>query len=332
MAFPSLHEVTTVGVRPGAAISGIELRNALTVDVEDYYQVSAFEGRVSRNQWAEYPSRVAASTRKLLSLFDVHQVKATFFVLGWVAEQLPELVMDIHDRGHEIGSHSYWHRMVHTLTPEEFRADLRRSKDVLEQVTGTAVCAYRAPSFSITARSMWALDILAEEGFTIDSSIYPVRHDRYGIPGAAVEPHYLQLSAGPLLEFPPSVMPLGRYRLPVAGGGYFRLYPKSLTHLAVRRCNESGLPFMFYIHPWEVDPEQPRIAGVGWKSRARHYVNLRHTGAKLNWLLGRVRFGSIGEVMRQPAWRATSEAGITAPLASAGGDPSLAALRAPLRG
>ncbi len=275
--------------------------------MEDYYHVSAFEHRISRSEWEDRESRVVKSTRLLLSVLREHAVKGTFFILGWVADRFPHLVEEICADGHEIGSHGYWHRMLHALTPDEFREDLQRSKDAIERVTGQCVTAYRAPSFSITNKTLWSLEILAEEGFLIDSSIYPVRHDRYGMPNAPTDPHYLELSKGRLFEFPPSVLPLGRYRLPVAGGGYFRLYPKSVTYHAVRRCNRRNIPFMFYLHPWELDAEQPRVRGIGWKSHARHYVNLRHTEAKLRWLLERVRFAPIDAVLKQASWPAYSQ-------------------------
>lgn len=276
--------------------------NALTVDVEDYYQVSAFEHRIARSDWDSHRSRVVRNTRLLLGVFRDHAVRGTFFVLGWVADRFPRLVEEICDAGHELASHGYWHRMVHHLSPAEFRDDLQKSKEVLERIAGKPVVAYRAPSFSITARSLWALEILADEGFQADSSIFPVRHDRYGMPHAVTDPHHIELRNGRLLEFPPSVLPLGRYRLPVAGGGYFRVLPKSVTCHAVRRCNRNSLPFMFYIHPWELDPKQPRVHGVGWKARARHYVNLHSTEGKLRWLLKQASFGPMEAALQQAQW------------------------------
>jgi polysaccharide deacetylase family protein (PEP-CTERM system associated) len=240
---------------------------------------------------------VVGNTLRLLDLLAEHKVMGTFFVLGWVAEQFPQLVKQIRAAGHEIGSHSYWHRLVYQLTPEEFREDLCRSRDMLQNILGEPVTLYRAPSFSITNKSLWALDVLVEEGFRVDSSIFAVHHDRYGIHDADPTPHYRETSAGRLLEFPPSVFPLGRVNLPVGGGGYFRLYPRYLTYAVMRRSLRHGRPFMFYIHPWEIDPQQPRIRGIGWKSHSRHYVNLRRTETKLRWLLQRVRFASVGEVL-----------------------------------
>jgi polysaccharide deacetylase family protein (PEP-CTERM system associated) len=275
--------------------------NALTVDVEDYFQVSAFERRIPRSDWDRWESRVVANTQRMLALLAERGVRGTFFVLGWVAEKFPALVREIDAAGHEIGSHSYWHRLIYQLTPEEFRADLRRSKAVLEGIVGRAVTLYRAPSFSITPRSRWALDVLAEEGFRTDASIFPVRHDRYGMREAPCEPHAYDLPAGQLEEFPASVYSLAGCRLPASGGGYFRLYPLKLTLAAARQANRRGRPFMFYIHPWEIDPQQPRVAGIGWKSRWRHYVNLDRVEAKLQRLLEALPFGTLTDSLRQEA-------------------------------
>jgi polysaccharide deacetylase family protein (PEP-CTERM system associated) len=196
--------------------------NALTVDVEDYFQVTAFERHVSRRDWDSFPSRVVDSTRRLLHLLAAEQVQATFFVLGWVANRFPDLVREIHSAGHEIGSHSYWHRLAYHLTPEAFRADLVESRDVLQDIIGESVTAFRAPSFSITRRSLWALEILASEGFTTDSSIFPIRHDRYGIPNASPRVHVLSTPAGSLREFPPSVVRFGRWNIPVSESAHHR--------------------------------------------------------------------------------------------------------------
>ncbi len=286
---------------PAAALASGRTLNAITVDVEDYYHVSAFERRISRTDWDDRESRVVANTRRLLALFAEFGVTATFFVLGWVAERFPDLIREIDAAGHEIGSHSYWHRLIYTLTPDEFRADLRRSKSILEGIVGRAITLYRAPSFSITEKSQWALEILAEEGFRIDSSVFPVRHDRYGMRSARREPHAFELSAGRLIEFPPGTLAVAGCRLPVGGGGYFRLFPLALTSLAISRVNRGGWPFMFYIHPWEFDPQQPRIDGVGWKSRFRHYVGLSRAEAKLRRLLAKFRFGTLSDSLGQCA-------------------------------
>jgi polysaccharide deacetylase family protein (PEP-CTERM system associated) len=274
--------------------------NAFTVDVEDYYQVSAFEQHVSRDQWGQYESRVVANTRRMLCLLDTHDVKATFFVLGWVGERYPQLVREICQAGHEIASHGYWHRLIYNQKPEEFREDIRLSRQVLEDIIGEPVFIYRAPSFSITEQSRWALDILVEEGFTIDSSIFPIHHDRYGIPGANPFPHQINTSAGTLWEFPPSVVRFAGQNMPVSGGGYFRLFPLSWTVWCLEKIGRStGQPFIFYVHPWETDPEQPRIfKNASLKSRFRHYINLKNTEHKLDNLLPNFRFGTLSEVIR----------------------------------
>lgn len=272
--------------------------NAFTVDVEDYYHVSAFERHVRREDWDGFESRVGDSTRRLLDLLARHKTRATFFVLGWVAARHPRLVREIHAAGHELASHSFWHRLVYDLEPEEFRQDLRDSRAALEDAAGTAITAYRAPSFSITKRSLWALDILAEEGFQIDSSIFPIYHDRYGMPDAEPELHQRSTAAGPLWEFPPSVVRMAGVNLPVSGGGYFRLYPLALSLRALRRINRrERRPFMFYVHPWEIDPQQPRLSAGSRLSRARHHVNLASTESKIDRLLSCFRFSSISDAI-----------------------------------
>jgi len=273
------------------------LPSALTVDVEDYFQVSAFEHRISRDDWPSIPARVEGSTDRLLELFSDAGVHGTFFVLGWVAERFPQLVQRIAAAGHELASHGYWHRLVYDITPDAFRADVQRSREVIEQASGVQVTAYRAPSFSVNHRSLWALDVLAELGFTIDSSIFPVRHDRYGIPDARLEPHRIETAAGVITEFPPSVWQLGRFNLPIAGGGYFRLYPLNMTLRGIAAVLNAQRPFMFYLHPWEVDPDQPPVNGVGWKRRWRHTVGLRCTELKLKGLLKSVHFDTLSATL-----------------------------------
>lgn len=284
--------------------------NAFTVDVEDYFQVQAFERVVRRSLWDEYESRVVSNTQRLLDILGQHEVRGTFFVLGWVADRFPQTVREIQGAGHEIGCHSYWHRMVSRMTPEAFRQDLRRATEAIGAVTGKAATSFRAPSFSITRESLWALDILIEEGYRRDSSIFPVYHDRYGIPEAARFPHVVDRAGGTLQEFPPSVSPLGPINVPVAGGGYFRLYPTRLLHRCLHRINcVEHQPFLFYLHPWELDPDQPRLPGPRLR-RYRHYLNLKGTESKLHRLLRRFRFAPMGEVLSEPsrvlrAWRAS---------------------------
>jgi len=276
----------------------MQILNAFTVDVEDYYQVSAFEKHVRRDQWDHWESRVEANTRRMLALLDRHNVKCTFFVLGWVAERYPRLVQEMHTCGHEIASHGYWHRLIYEQSPRDFRDDLCYSRNVLEDTIGARVTAYRAASFSITRRSLWALEILAEEGFSVDSSIFPIRHDRYGIPGAEPRLHRLTTPAGVLWEFPASVVRIARMRLPVSGGGYFRLFPLVWTRYCLRRINHrEQQPFVFYVHPWEIDPDQPRIPARSKLSRFRHYVGLSKSANKLERLLECFRFGTVRDVI-----------------------------------
>ena len=221
-----------------------------------------------------------------------------------MAHRYPDLIRDIHRDGHEIGSHSFWHRLVYDQSPEEFRADLRQSLRVLEDIPGRAVTAYRAPGFSITKRSLWALEILVEEGISLDSSVFPVRHDRYGIPDAPACLHRIATPAGSLWEFPPPVVRLARLNLPLGGGGYFRLYPLSWTLRGLAHINRKARqPFLFYVHPWEVDPDQPRLRGVSALSRFRHYVNLAANERKLDGLLRRFRFGPVGDVLEEATQR-----------------------------
>lgn len=276
--------------------------NALTVDVEDYFQVNAFKDCISPSSWDSYPLRVVENTTRILDLFDEFGVKATFFILGWVAERSPQLVRDIDARGHNVASHGYAHQLVYSLTPEEFRDDVSRTKAILEDCIGKPVVGYRAPSYSITRDSLWALDILAETGHTFDSSIFPTYHDVYGIPDAQRQPHTLQTASGDLLEFPLTTYPISflgkRMNLPVAGGGYFRLFPVSLVSGALRNVNaQEKLPVIFYFHPWEVDPDQPRVPNAGLRSRFRHYVNLHKTEDKLRVLFSRLSFGTVPQAL-----------------------------------
>ena len=278
----------------------MRLRNAFTVDVEDYYHVSAFEKHIARTNWDDYESRVVANTHRLLQLLDRHHTHATFFVLGWVAERFPHLVREIQASGHEIGSHGSWHSLIYRLTPEQFREDLVRSRDLLQDLTGQPVVAFRAPSFSVTRQSLWALEILAEEGFRFDASIFPIYHDRYGIPDAPEAIHPVETAAGTVWEFPGSVLRLGPVNLPVAGGGYFRLYPLAWTQWCLTQINaKHARPFVFYVHPWEVDPEQPRLRAGSRLDRMRHYVNLKTTERKLDVLLEQFSFGPVSTVIEE---------------------------------
>lgn len=270
--------------------------NAFTVDVEDYFHVSGFANCISPRDWDSFPCRVQGNTERLLNLLQEKKVRGTFFILGWVADRYPRLIQRIADEGHEIGCHSYWHRLVYEMTPVEFLEDLNRARLAIEQAAGVNVSMYRAPSFSITKSSLWALDILAEQGFTVDSSIFPIKRERYGIADSTSEIHLRQGTRQSILEYPPTVWRAGPIRVPI-GGGYFRVAPKWLTSAAIfgNRC--AGVPSMFYIHPWEIDPEQPRVAGATLANRARHYAEIRRSYKKLTWLLDRHRFSTISDVL-----------------------------------
>ncbi len=267
--------------------------NIISVDVEDYFQVEAFTGVVDRSAWSDYPSRVERNTERILDLFDELNVTATFFILGWVAERYPVLVRRIGERGHELACHSYWHRLVYSLTPVEFREDTMRAKHVIEQADGAAVYGYRAPSFSITPQSTWALEILARLGFVYDSSIFPVKHDVYGYPGAHRGPFCVETEMGTIVEFPMATFRFAAGpNLPVAGGGYLRMLPRWYTRAGVRRAWREGLPVVSYVHSWELDAEQPGILAP-LKSRLRHYTNLAKTEQRLRDLLALGRFTSF---------------------------------------
>jgi polysaccharide deacetylase family protein (PEP-CTERM system associated) len=278
----------------------ITIVNALTIDVEDYYHVTGFESVIQRANWEHYESRVEHNTHRLLDLLDTHDTKATFFVLGWVAERHPQLVRGIHSRGHEVASHGYAHQRIYTQSPAQFRQETQRSLRILEDAIGEHIHGYRAASYSITKESLWALDVLGEEGFTYDSSIFPIRHDRYGIPGYPRFCHVLDgYGGGRLIEFPISTMRLAGVNLPIAGGGYFRLFPYSLISWGLRSINNrERQPALIYLHPWEIDPDQPRIP-AGAAARFRQYVNLHKTEARLSRLLQDFHFGTLLTVLRQ---------------------------------
>lgn len=257
---------------------------AMTVDVEDYFQVAAFAQQVRREDWDSYPCRVESNVERVLDLFAAAGVSATFFTLGWIAERYPGLVRRIANDGHEVASHGYEHIKVHQQTPAEFRRDVRRTKAILEDVSGKVVKGYRAASFSIDQRSLWAFTVLAEEGYVYSSSVYPIRHDHYGMPEASR--FAFRPSGCSLLELPISTVRLFDRNLPSGGGGYFRLLPYSLSRWALRRVREKdGAPIVFYFHPWEIDPGQPRFRDAPLRSRFRHYVNLSAMEGRLRAVL-----------------------------------------------
>lgn len=281
-----------------ASPPGRPLPNHFTVDVEEYFQVSAFESLVPRASWPSYPSRVAGSVARLLEMLARYQARGTFFVLGWLAERYPALVREIAAAGHEIASHGWDHRRVTQLQPDEFRESVARSRRLLEALSAQPVTGFRAPSFSITPGLEWALDILVEEGYTYDSSLYPIRRRGYGYAGGERDPHWITRPAGRIAELPPLTLRRLGVNLPAGGGAYFRLLPYRLVRLALGEANARGVPGTFYIHPWEVDPDQPRLPG-SWTTRVRHYGGLRRTAARLERLLTAFRFAPIADTLRR---------------------------------
>jgi polysaccharide deacetylase family protein (PEP-CTERM system associated) len=272
---------------------------AMSVDVEDWFQVENLKPVIPRETWDARERRVEGNTMRILELLEEHQARATFFVLGWIAERHQGLVRRIAEAGHEIASHGYGHDLLYNLSPSEFRADVDRCKKILEDVTGRRIVGYRAPSFSITD---WAVSILQELGFEYDSSVFPtVAHDRYGrLTGVDAGQPILELRPG-FYEVSISCLRLGKRGLPLGGGGYFRMLPYPLWAGGVRRILGTGAPYMFYIHPWEIDPGQPRVSGLGKVNRFRHYVNLDRCEGRFQALLSDFRWSSIGEVLEQ--WR-----------------------------
>lgn len=263
-----------------------------TVDVEEYFQVSAFDGVVSRDAWPTMPSRLDHSVHVLLELLDRYDVIGTFFTLGWIADHHPHVVRAISEAGHEVASHGYWHERVLTLTPDRFREDVRSAKTALEQLTGREVLGYRAPSFSIVPGCEWALDVLLEAGYRYDSSLFPVKRKGYGYPAALPYPHALRRTSGTLYEYPPATLALFGERLPAAGGGYLRHFPLRVLRRAFRDATRRGVPATFYVHPWEADPDQPRL-DASLLTRIRHYRGLERVQARMEMLLREFAFTSI---------------------------------------
>lgn len=270
------------------------IKNVVSVDVEDYFHAEAFSGVVDRSLWENQPTRVEANTRRLLELLAELKVHATFFVLGWVADRFPSLLRQIVQEGHELACHSYWHRLIYKLTPSEFREDTYRGKSAIEEISGQPVLGYRAPTYSVVDRCVWALDILAELGFVYDSSIFPIHHDRYGMPWAPRAPFRFETASGTITEFPITTFRLAGHNMPVGGGAYLRLLPMFYTRLGLKRVQNEGVPIVLYIHPWEVDPEQPRLP-VGLATRLRHYGNLSLTYERFNKVLKEGTYTSFRE-------------------------------------
>jgi polysaccharide deacetylase family protein (PEP-CTERM system associated) len=271
--------------------------NAFSIDVEDYFHVEAFRKIVDPSDWGSMEQRVEPNTRRLLNLLDEFDVKATFFVLGWVAERSPQLVAHIHASGHELGIHGYDHRPVTVMTPSEFREDIRRTKGIVEDVTGEPVLGYRAPTYSVVQDTLWALEIMMEEDLRYDSSIFPIVHDRYGIAHAGRHPWTEQRGGRSLVEFPISTVRLWGRNLPFVGGGYLRLLPMSYVCWGMRRVTSTeGRPSMLYVHPWEIDTEQP-VLDVGRVTRLRHYGGLARVEHRLRRLLREFRFDTVRFVL-----------------------------------
>ena len=271
--------------------------NAFTIDLEEYFQVSKFESVLPRERWDELPSRVRSNTLRILELLEEHDCRATFFTVGWVAERYPDLIREIARAGHELACHSYWHRRVSDLTPKEFREDIRRNKAVLEDATGVSVRAFRAPTYSIIKSSQWAWDVLIEEGFEVDSSVFPIRHSRYGNPDAERFFHKIERAGGCLIEFPLSTVRIAGNNVPIVSGGYLRFFPYAFTHFAIERLNKmERKPAVIAFHPWELDPHHP-IPRVSLLKRMRHKINIDTTEKKLRRLLGDFQFGTMQEVL-----------------------------------
>jgi polysaccharide deacetylase family protein (PEP-CTERM system associated) len=273
------------------------MKNVMSIDLEDWFCVYNLSRLIPYTDWDRCESRVERNTLRLLELFRKHQVEATFFVLGWVADRFPDLVKEVERGGHEVASHGYSHRLLTFMSPEEFRADLLRSLEVLAKTASQEVRGFRAPSFSLTPETLWAVDILKASGIRYDSSVFPVGfHPEYGMVGADPRPHEL---ADGLTELPMGVAEVFGRRIPCSGGGYFRLFPYSLTRRLMRRCNAQGRPVIFYLHPWELDPGQPRVQGMSWSTRFRHYNNLDRTEERLERLLGDFSFTSARSLIAE---------------------------------
>jgi polysaccharide deacetylase family protein (PEP-CTERM system associated) len=291
-------EERRIGTSDPAPGGSTQLYHHFTVDVEEYFQVSALEPHVPRSSWESIESRIDVGMDRLLGLLERHDARGTFFVLGWVAERRPDLVRRIVDSGHELASHGWDHARVTTIGPEDFRESVRRSKAVLEQVGGVEVNGFRAPSFSIVPGLEWALNVLVEEGYTYDSSLFPISRRGYGYPGAGRDPYWIDCPAGTLIEVPPATLRRFGLNLPAAGGGYLRLLPLGLTRAAVVAAERRNAPATLYIHPWELDPDQPRL-DVPWPTAIRHYSRLEQTESRLNDLLGQFTFRPISYTIAQ---------------------------------
>ena len=275
----------------------ITIRNAFTVDVEEYFQVEAFSGIIKKKDWENYPRRAEGQTHRLLDILETHKVQGTFFVLGWLAERNPALIRGIHDAGHEIASHGFDHRMISKMTPEEFRKDIRRSKEVLEGITNSAVVGYRAPTFSILEKTAWAYEVLLQEGYRYSSSVFPIWHDRYGWPKFGNHPRRMASNGnGEIWEIPMTVRSFGPLKIPFGGGGYLRSYPFFLTKALFRSHARNEKPAIVYIHPWELDPQHPKVPAP-FLRRFRHHMGIPKMERKLIGLLQSMKFGTLSQML-----------------------------------
>jgi polysaccharide deacetylase family protein (PEP-CTERM system associated) len=271
------------------------MENALTIDLEEFFQVHALSGVISTDSWGSFEPAVAANTERILVLLEGAHISATFFCLGWLAERNKELIRSIHAKGHEIACHGYMHQLISAQGKAPFRQDVSRAKNILEDCIGEKVIGYRAPTYSITEKTLWALDVLEELGFLYDSSIFPIYHDNYGIPDAPRFPH--RLKGRSLVEFPISTLRIGTVNLPVSGGGYFRILPYFATRLALRRLEGENEPFVFYIHPWELNRDTPRVENITFLSKFRTYTGISRSFAKFRRLTRDFEFTSVRNVL-----------------------------------
>jgi polysaccharide deacetylase family protein (PEP-CTERM system associated) len=280
-------------------VSAAALVNALTIDVEDYFQVSAFAPFIARSEWPQRDCRVERNVERILAMLASRRTQATFFTLGWIAERYPQLVREIVAQGHELASHGYGHERACDLSEGDFFTDVDRAKKMLEDIGGVSVQGYRAPSFSIGTKNLWAFDTLARAGYRYSSSIYPIRHDHYGMPDA---PRFAHETSAGVLEIPVTTLRWRGRNFPSSGGGYFRLLPYALSRWMLRQVNQrDGQPAIFYFHPWEIDAEQPRVAGIDAKTRFRHYVNIERMPGRLEQLMGDFAWGRMDHIFLRPA-------------------------------
>ncbi|MBN2299202.1 MAG: DUF3473 domain-containing protein [Deltaproteobacteria bacterium] len=271
------------------------MRHALSIDLEEFFQIHALSDVISEDSWKKYPSSVESNTGKILELLESRNITATFFCLGWIAENHPDLIKRIHCLGHEIACHGYSHQVIYNQDRNTFYQDVSKAKKILEDITGSPVIGYRAPTYSITKKTIWAIDILEDLGFRYDSSIFPIYHDNYGIPDAPRLPHIIKGTA--LVEFPISTLTVGGYNIPISGGGYFRLFPYLITKNALRVIEKRNEPFVFYIHPWELNPQTPRIEGMSLISRFRTYIGITRAFARFSTLIDDFSFTTLSQVL-----------------------------------